>query len=139
MNFSTHIQKHLHLNGFKWYRLLLVLVILFVGMGLRFYRLEDIYLWHDETDWFDEQIYGHESLSLRRYAALKAQEHTVGPGWPVIVSLVCRAFGGTAMVARIPSVFFGTATVLAIFFWFIMYFNPIFAIVHFGQLLSQLY
>jgi len=116
MNLPSYIQKHLDLSTFKWNRLLLVLVILFVGMVLRFHGLEDIFLWNDETDWFDEEVYGHKSLGLLRYAALKAQEHSVGPAWPIIVRLACKALGGTAMVARIPSVLFGTATILAILF-----------------------
>ena len=70
----------------------------------------------DETDFFDEQIYDHMSMSLRRYVALKAQEHTVGPGWPMIVSLACQTLGGRAEIGRLPSVFFGTAAILAIFF-----------------------
>ena len=93
-----------------------MLIILLVGMVLRLYALEDIYLWHDETDWFDEEVYGHKTLGILRYAALKAQEHSVDPGWPIIVRLACKALGGTAMVARMPSVLFGTAAILAIFF-----------------------
>jgi hypothetical protein len=115
MKLPPYIQKYLDLSTFNWYRLLLVLVILLIGVGLRLYALEDIYLWADETDWFDEEIYGEKSMSLRKYAALKASYHTVGPGWPIIVSLTCRAFGGKAAVARIPSVLFGAAAILAIF------------------------
>lgn len=92
----------------------LFLIVLF-GFALRLYNLEEIYLWHDETDWFDEQIYDGNTVGWRRYAALKAQEHSVGPAWPMIVGLGSRLFGRDIAGSRMTSVLIGTAQIAAIF------------------------
>jgi len=96
-------------------KIILIIVISLIGLCLRLMFLGDIFLWHDETDNFDEQIFKHMSTSLRRYAAAEAQELTLGPAWPIIIAITCRVFGGVVMVGRMPSVFFGSAAILSIF------------------------
>jgi len=86
-----------------------------MGIGLRLIFLGDIFLWNDETDNFDEQIFDHMSTSLRRYAAAEAQELTLGPAWSIIIAVTCKIFGGVVVVGRMPSVFFGSAAILCIF------------------------
>ncbi len=78
--------------------------------------LGDIFLWNDETDNFDEQIFKQMSTSLRRYAAAESQELTLGPAWSIIIAITCRIFGGVVVVGRMPSVFFGSAAILAVFY-----------------------
>jgi hypothetical protein len=94
----------------------IIVVILLIGLCLRLMFLGDIFLWNDETDNFDEQIYEHMSTSLRRYAATEAQELTLGPAWPIIIAATCKVFGGVVKVGRMPSVFWGSITILAIFY-----------------------
>jgi hypothetical protein len=113
---TSHKSNQGVLGSLSWRQLILIATVVLFGLLLRLHALEDIHLWQDETDWFDEQVYGDMSVSLRRYAALKAQEHTVGPAWPIIVAGASRVFGGKAMVARLPSVFFGTTAIVALFF-----------------------
>ena len=97
-------------------KIILIVVISLIGLCLRLMFLGDIFLWTDETDNFDKQIFEHMSTSLRRYAAAEAQELTLGPAWPIIIALTCKIFGRVVMVGRMPSVFFGTAAIIAIFY-----------------------
>jgi len=99
----------------NWRRVLIVAAVTAAGLLLRLQGLENVHLWHDETDWFDEQIYDAGTMSLRMYAALKAQEHTVGPAWPLVVVAACKVFGPTAAAARMTSVFLGTAAIPGVF------------------------
>ncbi|MEJ2704471.1 MAG: hypothetical protein P8Z79_18710 [Sedimentisphaerales bacterium] len=103
-------------NPRNWQKILLIAFVLLAGLSLRLYALENVFLWNDETDNFDEQIFGHMSTSLRRYAALESQELTLGPAWSLIIALTCRVFGGVVSVGRMPSVLFGTAAILCIFY-----------------------
>jgi uncharacterized membrane protein len=103
-------------SHFSWQKLILLVFVLLVGVGLRLIFLGDIFLWNDETDNFDEQIFKHMSTSLRRYAAAEAQELTLGPAWSITIAITCKVFGGVVMVGRMPSVFFGSAAILAIFY-----------------------
>lgn len=115
MKLTTHTIAQRFRNHLSWQRLTLLVIVLLIGVGLRLILLGDIFLWNDETDNFDEQIFSHMSTSLRRYAAAEAQELTLGPAWPIIIALTCRIFGGVVIVGRIPSVFFGTAAIIAVF------------------------
>ncbi len=94
----------------------MLVCILLMGIGLRLLLLGDIFLWNDETDNFDEQIFEHMSTSLHRYAAAEAQELTLGPAWSIIIAVTCKVFGGVVKVGRMPSVFFGSTAILAIFY-----------------------
>ncbi len=115
MKLITDTIAHRFRNHFNWQQLILLVVVLLIGIGLRLAFLGDIFLWNDETDNFDEQIFEHMSTSLRRYAAAEAQELTLGPAWSIIIAITCKLFGGVVMVGRMPSVFLGSAAILAIF------------------------
>jgi hypothetical protein len=115
MTVSAAIDTLRKLNPFPWHRWVLLILALLLGLSLRLHELNDISLWMDETDWFDHNLYDHMPQSLRKFVALKAQEHTAGPLHILIIALACKLFGGLPMVARMPSVLFGTAAILAIF------------------------
>jgi len=111
---TTHIGRSR--SQLSWQKIVLITLLLLTGLGLRLFALSDIFLWNDETDNFDEQIYDQMSTSLRGYAAAEAQELTLGPAWPIIIVITCKLFGNVVTVARIPSLLFGTAAILAVFY-----------------------
>jgi hypothetical protein len=116
MSLSNNTNPKRNRSQLSWQKVMLIILILFTGIVLRVIALGDVFLWNDETDNFDEQIFKHMSTSLRRYAAAEAQELTLGPAWPIIIAITCKVFGGVVTVGRMPSVFFGSATILGIFY-----------------------
>ena len=116
MELSTNKIAQRSRNHLSWQQLIMLMLVLLIGIGLRLLFLGDIFLWGDETDNFDEQIFRHMSMSLRRYAAAEAQELTLGPAWSIIIAVTCKIFGGVVKVGRMPSVFFGSAAILAVFY-----------------------
>lgn len=82
---------------------------------LRAHDLGKVFFWWDETDFFNENIYGPHPVSLVRFALATKASTTNTWGWPAIVWLFCKALGPTLTAARVPSVLAGTAAVLAIF------------------------
>ena len=116
MSLSNNTTLKLSRSQLSWQKILLIVLILLTGLSLRLFALGDIFLWNDETDNFDEQIFKHMSVSLRRYAAAEAQELTLGPAWSLIIAVTCKIFGGVVKVGRMPSVFLGTLAILAVFY-----------------------
>ena len=116
MSLSDNTDPKRNRSQLNWQKVTLIILILLAGLALRIIALGDIFLWNDETDNFDEQIFKHMTTSLRRYAATESQELTLGPAWSLIIAITCKVFGGVVMVGRMPSVFFGSAAILAIFY-----------------------
>jgi len=83
---------------------------------LRAHDLGRVFFWWDESDFFNESIYGNHPASLIHFALAAKNSTTNTWGWPAIVWVFCRALGPTLTVARIPSVLAGAAAVLLVFF-----------------------
>lgn len=94
-------------------------LLIFVTVGAFFLRAHDvsrIFLWLDETDFFNERLFGDHPKALLDYALTTKDGTTNTMGWPAILWTACRLFGPTLGVARAPSVLVGTAAVVFIFF-----------------------
>lgn len=94
---------------------LLVLVIAGAVL-LRWHDFSRIFLWLDETDFFNENLYGSHPKSLLDYALTTRNATTNTWGWPAILWMACRLFGATLPVARGCSLAAGTGAVAAVFF-----------------------
>ena len=116
MRLFKKIDIHQDQKQLNRWKIWLLIAIFIIGVGLRLIALGDVFIWNDETDNFDKQVYDHMSTSLRKYIAAEAQELTLGPAWSLIIALMCKLFGGTVLVGRLPSLFFGSAAILAIFY-----------------------
>jgi hypothetical protein len=99
-------------------------LVVALALGLRFYQLPHIFLWTDETGfgygpgYFNENVYGNPPMSLYDFAwKLNKQDplSTNTWGWPAIVWVTCRLFGGYLTAARIPGVIVDTLFVLLVF------------------------
>ncbi|MBI1787413.1 MAG: hypothetical protein HYR60_07670 [Acidobacteria bacterium] len=99
-------------STFPW--LCLGLVVL-AGIGLRLHQVEDISLWRDETDFFNESVYSARPMPLIDFVVDRKDHTTSTVGWPAIVWLSARAFGRTVTAARLASVILGAAAIPAIF------------------------
>jgi hypothetical protein len=99
----------------RWHWALLAALV--VGaVFLRAHDLARVFFWWDESDFFNESIYGNHPASLIHFALAAKNSTTNTWGWPAIVWVFCSALGRTLTVARIPSVLAGAAAVLAVFF-----------------------
>lgn len=96
----------------QWSSLAFVLLAAFL---LRAYDLSRIFIWLDETDFFNEYIYGNHPKALIDFAVTTKNATTNTWGWPAVIWMACRAFGRTIGVARAPSVLVGTAAVFLLF------------------------
>jgi hypothetical protein len=101
-------------NVARWQWALLAL-ILAVAFLLRAYDLPRIFMWLDETDFFNEHVYRNPPAALIDFAVSTKNATTNTWGWPAIIWIACRMFGSTIGVARAPSVLVGTAAVLLLF------------------------
>lgn len=101
------------LRGWRWPVLLAVFL---VGFFLRVHSVGDIFLWLDETEFFNAAVYGDHPTPLVEFVLDRKQRTTNTIGWPAVVWVSSRAFGRTVKAARAPSVVVGTAAILAIFF-----------------------
>ena len=101
-------------NGF-WRWALLGCVAL-MGLLLRVYDVSRIFLWLDETDMFNEYVYGAHAKSLVDFALFTRDNTTVTWGWPGLIWIVSHVFGATIGTARMPTVLFSAAGVLLLFF-----------------------
>ncbi|HEY6346035.1 MAG TPA: hypothetical protein VIY49_31490 [Bryobacteraceae bacterium] len=97
-----------------WQWALLVLVIVGAFL-LRWHDFSRIFLWLDDTDFFNENLYGSHPKSLLDYALTTRDATTNTWGWPAILWMACRLFGATLQVARGCSLAAGTAAVAAVF------------------------
>jgi len=73
------------------------------------------FLWLDETDLFNESIYGNHHRSLLDFAFGTRNGTTQSWGWSAIFWIVTRAFGPSIAVARMPTVLVNTAGVALLF------------------------
>mgnify|MGYP001181036558 CR=1 FL=1 len=103
----------------KW---ILLGAIVFAALLLRVHHLSQISLWLDETDFFNENIYGDHPQSLFDFARSTKDATTNTWGWPAVIWISCRIFGSTAGIARMPSVLVGTG---AVFFVFLLVYRSI--------------
>ena len=99
----------------RWQWILLLAVVLAASL-LRFHNLSNIFLWVDETDFFNERVFLNPPQPLLAFMSQTRDATTNTWGWPAILWIACRFFGGTLQVARTPGALAGTAMVLAIFF-----------------------
>lgn len=90
--------------------------IVLAALLLRAHDVSRIFLWADETDFFNEAIYRNPPTPLIDFAWSTKAATTNTWGWPAIIWIFCRLFGATIGVARWPSVLVGSAAVLAMFF-----------------------
>jgi hypothetical protein len=97
-----------------WQWALLILAIAGAFL-LRWHDLSQIFLWLDDTDFFNENLYGSHPRSLLDYALTTRDATTNTWGWPAILWIACRLFGATLQVARGCSLAAGTAAVAAVF------------------------
>ncbi len=81
---------------------------------LRAHHLSRIFLWLDETDFFNEYLYGSHPKSLVDFALTTRRLTTNTWGWPAIIWISCRVFGATIEAARACSVLAGTAAVVLV-------------------------
>lgn len=101
-----------NLTRWQWASLAFVLLAAFV---LRAYDLSRIFIWLDETDFFNEYIYASHPKALIDFAVTTKNATTNTWGWPAVIWMTCRVFGRTIGVARAPSVLVGTAAVFLLF------------------------
>ena len=90
-------------------------VIVLGALLLRTHDLSRIFLWLDETDMFNEYVYGDHPKSLVDFALTTRNTTTVTWGWPAVIWIVTKLFGPTVGVARMPTVIASTLGVLLIF------------------------
>jgi hypothetical protein len=98
----------------RWQWMLLGAVA-FAALLLRAHHLSQISLWLDETDFFNEKVWGAHPQSLFDFAKSTKDATTNTWGWPAVIWISCRIFGPTVGIARMPSVVVGTAAVLLVF------------------------
>jgi hypothetical protein len=99
----------------RWRWVLLAAIVL-GGLLLRTHDVARIFIWQDETDMFNEYVYGDHHKSLIDFALYTRSATTVTWGWPGIVWIVSRTFGPTIGIARMPSVLVSAAGVMLCFF-----------------------
>lgn len=85
------------------------------ALMLRLHDLSRIFLWLDETDFFNEHLFGAHPESLPAFALGARDATTNTMGWPAIIWIVCHLFGTTLSAARAGAVIAGTAAVGLIF------------------------
>jgi hypothetical protein len=90
-------------------------VIVLGALLLRAHDVSRILLWLDETDMFNEYVYGDHPKSLVDFALSTRNATTVTWGWPAIIWIVSRSFGPVIGIARMATVLVSTAGVLLIF------------------------
>jgi hypothetical protein len=93
----------------------LLAAIVLGGFLLRVHDVSRIFLWLDETDMFNEYVYGSHHKSLIDFALYTRDSTTVTWGWPGLIWIVSRVFGATIGIARMPSVLVSSAGVLLLF------------------------
>lgn len=82
---------------------------------LRVHDLSRIFLWLDETDFFNPHVWGPHPQSLLDFAVGTKDSTTNTMGWPAIIWMNCRLFGATLTVARAGAPIAGTAAVILVF------------------------
>jgi hypothetical protein len=93
-----------------------LLVALVAGAFLlRVHDVSRIFLWLDETDFFNFHVWGEHPQSLIDFARTTKESTTNTMGWPAIIWINCRLFGATLGVARAGAVLAGTAAVGLVF------------------------
>jgi len=97
-------------------RWLVPVAIALVALLLRAHQVSQVFLWLDETDMFNEYVYGEHPKSLVDFALSTRNATTVTWGWPAIIWIVSRLFGPVIETARMPTVFVSAAGVLLLFF-----------------------
>jgi len=98
------------------WRWLWLAAIVACAAALRSHHLSDVFLWIDETDFFNDKIFGNPPQPFLQYAIGTRDATTNTWGWPAILWVTCRLFGTTLKIARTPGMIAGSATVLAMFF-----------------------
>src|SRR5262252_8920070 len=93
---------------------LLAAIIVF-ALALRVHNVSRVLMWLDETDVFNENIYGAHSKTLVDYATTTKNATSFNWGWPALVWIFCKMFGATIGTARMASVLINTAGVLLAF------------------------
>ena len=104
------------LKSFFSWRWFLLAAVVVGAAALRSGHLADVFLWVDETDFFNDKIFGNSPQPLLQYAIETRDATTNTWGWPAILWVTCRIFGTTLKIARTPGMIAGTAMVLAMFF-----------------------
>jgi hypothetical protein len=85
------------------------------ALVLRAHAVSRIFLWLDETDVFNEWVYGAHHKSLVDFAFTTRNLTTLTWGWPAIVWISARSLGGTVGAARFPTLLVNTAAVPLLF------------------------
>jgi hypothetical protein len=98
----------------RWYWIFLAVVVL-AGLLLRAHDVSRIFLWLDETDMFNEYLYGAHPKSLVDFALTTRNATTVTWGWPAVIWIVSRVFGPTIGAARMATVLASTLGILLMF------------------------
>ncbi|MBV8844909.1 MAG: hypothetical protein JO307_19050 [Bryobacterales bacterium] len=99
--------------GWGW---LLLLVVLTGAYIVRSHNVSAVFLWADETDFFNAKLFRNPPQPLIPYVVGTRDATTNTWGWPAILWIAARIFGGTVQVARTPGVIAGTLLVAAMFF-----------------------
>ena len=85
------------------------------ALVLRAHAVSRIFLWLDETDLFNEWVYGAHHKSLVDFALTTRNLTTLTWGWPAIVWISARSLGGTVGAARFPTLLVNAAAVPLLF------------------------
>jgi hypothetical protein len=91
-------------------------LIVLGALLLRAHDVSRIFLWLDETDMFNEYLYGNHPKTLVDFAMGTRNATTVTWGWPSLIWMACRLFGPVIGTARMLTVLVSTLGVLMIFF-----------------------
>jgi hypothetical protein len=93
----------------------LLVVVVAGAFLLRVHEISRIFLWLDETDFFNDRLYGAHPQSLLDFARWTRDYTTNTVGWPAVIWMSCRLFGPTLGVARAGAAIAGTAAVALVF------------------------
>lgn len=99
----------------RWSWCLLALILL-SSLLLRFHNLSDLQLWLDETDFYNEAVYGDPPKGLIQHAFDTEQATTNTLGWPAFIWITARSVGHGVAGARSASALLGTLLIPAVFF-----------------------
>ena len=79
--------------GSRWF---LLAAVVACAAALRNHNLADVFLWIEETDFFNDKIFGNSPQPFLGYAVGTRDATTNTWGWPSILWVTCRLFGTTS-------------------------------------------
>ncbi|HLH44321.1 MAG TPA: hypothetical protein VKV74_15130, partial [Bryobacteraceae bacterium] len=95
----------------KVWQWIVIAAVAALALLLRAHDVSRIFLWLDETDVFNEWVYGAQHKSLADFAITTRNLTTLTWGWPAIVWISARWLGGTVGAARLPTLIVNAAAV----------------------------